>query len=254
MQTSGALLAVAASNLLPTKWTDISLFSGMAVLFGGVILLFFVSDRRRERLIYWSSWTIGGLLIALALLPRGSNVAIGVVAATVFAAVFYAYMRTPYIKICGKIFAFGLRDSQPDPPINGASAPRVSGQEYDPAPDSYGGMATAQKTWWLLAAVMVTCTLLVFIYIMRDEGVWYAVGGVVALILAGISFGHGDASWGYPIARGQLTQFIVTGIVTLGAFTVVYLGTYAMGKRRPLRPRRSMEYRAHPHLRKRFPE
>ncbi|BBZ22360.1 hypothetical protein MHIB_07780 [Mycolicibacter hiberniae] len=65
-----------------------------------------------------------------------------------------------------------------------------------------------------------------------------------ALIIVGAAYG--DASWGYPIARGQYTPFAVVSVITAGALPLIYLPLYYMGKRRPLRRKQSMEYRAHP--------
>ena len=45
----------------------------------------------------------------------------------------------------------------------------------------------------------------------------------------------------------------VAGVATLGTFTALYFLAYAAGRRWPLRPKGSMGYRAHPHLRKKFP-
>lgn len=73
------------------------------------------------------------------------------------------------------------------------------------------------------------------------------------MLLIALLAGHQDSSWGYQVARGQWLPFAVIGVATLGTFTALYGLAYAVGKRWPLRPRRSMEYRAHPHLRRRFP-
>lgn len=59
----------------------------------------------------------------------------------VSAAVFVAYLRTPFLKIGGTIHAYTLLDSRPDPP---AQAP-------PPPLDAYSGLVTARKLWWTLA-------------------------------------------------------------------------------------------------------
>ena len=75
-----------------------------------------------------------------------------------------------------------------------------------------------------------------------------------AVTVVPLLIGHQDASWGYRFARGQLAQFAAAGVVTFGSFAALYSCGYAAGKRWPLRPKGSMEYRAHPHLRKNFPQ
>ena len=56
------------------------------------------------------------------------------------------------------------------------------------------------------------------------------------------------------LARGQRIQFAILAVVTIGSFTVLYLAAYAVAKRRPLRSKHSMEYRAHPHLQDKQPD
>jgi hypothetical protein len=72
------------------------------------------------------------------------------------------------------------------------------------------------------------------------------------IVIVALLAGHQDASWGYRVARGQWVSFAVAGLATLGTLAALYCCAYAPGKRWPLRPKGSMEYRAHPHLRKRF--
>ncbi|BBZ22358.1 hypothetical protein MHIB_07760 [Mycolicibacter hiberniae] len=73
--------------------------------------------------------------------------------------------------------------------------------------------------------------------------------GAFAAMLAVVT-AYGDASWGYPIARGQYLQFGVNAVITVGIFALLYMTAYYIGQRRPLRRKQSMEYRAHPRHRK----
>jgi hypothetical protein len=73
------------------------------------------------------------------------------------------------------------------------------------------------------------------------------------MVIMPLLVGHQDSSWGYRVARGQLVPFALIGAATLGTFTALYLLAYTAGTRWPLRPKGSMEYRAHPHLRRKFP-
>lgn len=57
---------------------------------------------------------------------------------------------------------------------------------------------------------------------------------------------YGDASWRYPIARGQYIQFGVASVITAGSFALIYLTAYYIAQRRPLRRKQSMEYQVHP--------
>jgi hypothetical protein len=154
-----------------------------------------------------------------------------------------AYMSTPYILIRGRTFAFNLSDSQ---------SASVDADD-DPAPDSYGGLATATKAWWLMVVVVMGCAFIVWGWVSEHEGPWYAFGAATTVAIVAIGIGHQDGSWRYPVARGQLLQLTVAGIASIGVFAALYLIAYAAGRRWPLRPKRSMDYRVHPHLRKKFP-
>jgi hypothetical protein len=199
--------------------------------------------RRWERRLAWTGILGTGASVFFAALPywkQGIGVSLFVLAFLTAGA--YAY--TPYIKIRGKIYAFHVRDSLPDPPPDGAPAPGSDDPDYDPAPDSYSGSVTAQKFWWMMVLAMAMC--LGCIIIPVADKPWGLIPGAAAtVVLSAIAFGYGDASWGYPIARSQRIQFGVIAIITAGVFPVVYLGAYAGGKRWPLCRTNSLEYRAH---------
>jgi hypothetical protein len=67
----------------------------------------------------------------------------------------------------------------------------------------------------------------------------------VVIVAVAFAFGYGGGSVQHSIARGQRLQFVVVSIVTLGVFTVWYLGGYLVGKQRLLRRKQSTDRRAH---------
>jgi hypothetical protein len=224
-------------------------FAVTAVL--GVLLPLLPSkDARTERRLYWIGTLIASVSAFFALYPPDWRGGLGLAGALAAGLVIRAYMSTSHIRIRGRTYAFNLSDSKSyadgRPPTNG-------NPHDDPAPDSYAGFANATKTWWLFAVVMTGCAFIVAIFVTEHEGPWYAVGAGAVVVSMPLLIGHQDASWGYPVARGQLLQFAVIGIATLGVFTALYALAYAAGKRWPRRPKGSMAYRAHPHLRKKFP-
>ena len=101
---------------------------------------------------------------------------------------------------------------------------------------------------------MTGCALIVAIFVTQHQGPWYALGASASMAILPLLTGHQDSSWAYRVARGQLVPFTLVGVTTLGTFTALYLIAYAAGKRWPLRPKGSMEYQAHPSLRKQFPK
>lgn len=227
------------------------LFAVLAVL--GVLLpLVPSSDARTERRLYWTGASIASISAFLALYPPQLGGGFGLAIALAAGMVIRAYMSTSHIRIRGRTYAFGVHDRLGGADID--SAPHPSGDpRLDPAPDSYGGFATAAKTWWLLAVITIACAFIVAVFLTEDEGRLYALGAAAVMVLVPLLAGHQDASWEYRVARGQWVPFAVISVATLGTFTALYAAAYAVGRRWPLRPKRSMEYRAHPHLRKKFP-
>jgi hypothetical protein len=203
---------------------------------------------RAERRLYWAGALMATVSAFFALFPpdwQGGLVIAGVLAGGLF---LRAYMNTPYIRIRGRTYAFNLSYSESDDGSQPTPPP-----DYDPASDSYGGIATATKAWWLLVVIVIAGALIVALFARSGEGPWYAVGAATAVAIVAIGIGHQDGSWEFPIARGQLVQFAIAGVATLGSFSVLYYCAYSAGKRWPLRPARSADYQAHPHLRKKFP-
>lgn len=160
-----------------------------------------------------------------------------------------AYGYTPYIKIRGKIYALNADDSRPDPedmPTETDSA-IDDHAKHDPAPDSYSGLLTARKMWWVVAILMLIAAINVRIFWEGGSTEWLSgLIGAAFLLFFSVVLGLGDASWGYGIARGQTIQFVIISIITAGTFAVIYLAAYWIGKRKPVRRKQSMEYRAHP--------
>ena len=159
-----------------------------------------------------------------------------------------AYGYTPYIKIRGKIYALNASDSQPDPDDEPAETALDTSNhgETGPKPNTYSGLLSARKMWWVLTVLMLIAAINVRIFFESGGKDWMAGAAVVAVIFFGVVLGLGDASWGYGIARGQKIQFAIVTIITAGTFAVIYLAAYWIGKHKPVRRKQSMEYRAHP--------
>jgi hypothetical protein len=211
-----------------------------------VIQQFFKHSRSSQRRIYWSCAIVGTIAAFLMIYPdwkKGSGIALFYFGLMTFVA--YAY--TPYIKIAGKVYALTVQDSTPDVDESSektdadAAAPKL-----DPAPDAYSGIISATKMWWLLVPLLVISSGNTYAFATGEGEGWVALIGIAFLVFLAVATGYGDASWGYGIARGQHIQFGVAAVVTAGVFAVLYLVAYQLGKRRPLRRKQSMEFRAHP--------
>jgi hypothetical protein len=207
---------------------------------------------RLERRFFWAGFLLASISAFFIFYPPDGRTGVIFSLLACFTMLTRAYMSTSYIKIGGKIYAFHLSDSRPDPSPDGAAVDRED-LDHDPAPDSYSGLATPGKTWSLLILGIAICSLNVVIYVLNKERPVLA--AVMAAVLVGLAvlIGYGDSIWGYSIARGQRIQFFIISIITAGVFTVFYLGAYFAGKRWPWRNKRSLEYRAHPRHQKRRP-
>lgn len=220
----------------------------------GIVLPMLASSKnpQTERRFYWAGFVIAITSAFLIFYPPDAKTGIIFALLASFLMLSRAYMMTSYIKIRGKIYAFHVADSRPDPSPNNNPS-NESRPEDDPAPDSYSGMATPGKVWTLLILGIAICSVNVVIYIVDQERLLLALIMAALLITLSAGFGYGDAIWGYPIARGQRIQFAIISIITAGVFTVVYLGAYFAGKRWPRRNQQSMEYRAHPRHQQNWP-
>lgn len=229
--------------------TTSDVFFGVVVvaLAIGVIQSFFNHSRASQRRMYWTCAAISVTAGLLAFYPPWTR-GLGASAFLAGVMVVIAYAYTPYIKIRGRICSLGIQTPDPE------DVPRESASDQaHPAQDAYGGTLTAAKMWWILVPLMLISAVNTYAFATGEGEWWVAAIGIVFLLFLAITSGYGDASWGYPIARGQRIQFIVLVVVTLGTFTLIYLVAYGIAKRRPVRSRHSSEHRAQRHLGEEFP-
>ncbi|WP_328350794.1 hypothetical protein OG976_16610 [Mycobacterium sp. NBC_00419] len=199
----------------------------------------------RQRKFYWLGTFAAAASAFFAVLPNW-QAGLALAAAGVAFMVFPAYFTSSLIKVRGRVFAYHIRDAEPD-----REPRRVATPDDDPWPDAYGNGVTAAKAWWVMIGIVVICVGNVVFSVLADKVEWTTLAAAVAFVIFALGFGYGDASWGYRVARGQHIQFAIIGILTVGTFTVLYLTAFVAGWRWPLRRKESLEYRAHPrHQRK----
>jgi hypothetical protein len=228
-------LMVAHGQSVPaghSVWTQALLIAGVGAGLVAAVASVFISDRKLDRRIYWLGWVIATSCISLAVLPRGwpASLAIGLLG--VFAAVVYAYLRTPFLKIRGRIYALSINDSRPDPPADEASEKPPSAPPRDSYPTT-AGPVSARNLWWVL--VVLTCLVSVGVYLVGWA--WQMVLGAVLLAVLGGVFGVDDATRKLPMARGQHVQAFIVSVASILLWLappVCYFVGYGIGQRWPM--------------------
>ncbi len=188
-----------------------------------------VRDQALQRRIYWLGWLIAALCFALAVLPRGwpGSLAIGLLA--LFAAVVYAYLRTPFLKIGGRVYAVsGIEEASAS---DTAQYPQSAARD-DNYPTALGPLP-ARNMWWILVAMM--CIVSLGIYLVGWT--WQTILGAVFLTVMGALAGVDDGSRKLPIARGQQIQAFIASVASILLWLAppicYYLG-YRVGQRWPM--------------------
>jgi len=201
------------------------LFAGLAVLCAAMMGSHFFSGRSRQRRAYWLGWLLGGSLVVISVAHRGLDWALMLAGMITFFSVYWAFMKTPYLKLGGRILALTLDNRRPDPSSRAT--------DDDPSPDlpadRYGNLS-AGAFWWL-AVLMIAAAgaaLTVGGWNIR-LGLW---AGFVTLA-AGL-VGYRDGTGGFSRARGQrLPALLATAasVLLFGVPPVLYLLAYQIGCR-----------------------
>lgn len=231
--TNDLKFLLAASGHAPLNlpaWANALFIAGFCAGLGGSVASALIDDRRLARRIYWLGWLVNTLCFSVGALQQGWQPSLGFGLLCVFVAVFYAYMRTPYLKIGGRIYALSAADSQPDVLPGETTEPAVAPRDSDPTDF---GQVSAPKVWWMLVAF--TCLMAAGVH----YGGWpvQLIGGTAFLTLVCAVFGVDDATRKLPIARGQYVQAGIASVISLLLWLapcIAYLLGYAIGQRWPM--------------------
>lgn len=193
----------------------------------GLLTLGFIPNIRWERRVYWSTWFLSLGVMTLGASHRGWHAALVIYAVGIAAAFCYAYSRTSYLKLGGRIYSFWIARTQPDPLPDGGPAPRVI-----PPSDSYRGQVTADALWGLMAVASMCAG--VGALVLGMSGATLGVAALPVVLLAGV--GYIDSYDGFPIARRRwvhLALIVVSSIPIFLLPPIAYLiGYYLDGPRR----------------------
>lgn len=186
-----------------------------------LIPVFSQIEESRRRQIFWMAFSAGTLIEAVALSFRGWQVSAEVCFAGFGAAVLLAFFHDDsLIKIGNRRLSYMLPRQQ-----------RVTADAGDtqrptePPADAYLGAVSARNHWWLVA--VGTSVAAYGIYL--AGWAWQISLAVAVGVASAAMTGWGDASGGFPIARGQKVQFGIASIASFMMFAlplVAYLAGY----------------------------
>ena len=212
---------VSASNPIWAKTLLIvGVCAGLIAAVGSVT----AKDPELERRIYWLGWLIAALCFALAVLPRGWPGSVGIGLLALFAAVLYAYLRTQYLRIGGRIYSIVSIDEE----STNDTPPAARADNY---PTALGSLS-APSMWWILVAL--TCAMAVGVYLVGWS--WQLILGTVFLAVLGAITGNDDGAGKLPIARGQYAQAVIVSLASVLLWLappICYYVAYRIGQRRP---------------------
>lgn len=200
--------------------------AGFVIGVGGSLTLGLVNNARIERRIYWSIWLLSLGVMTLGVVNRGWRTALVIYAVGIAAALCFAYFRSSYLKIGGRIYSYSIARTRPHPPRDGSPAPPVI-----PPPDAYRGTVTATAHW---------CLLTVFSMIAGASALMFGMGpetlgaGALAATMLGFT-GYIDSCDGFPIARRRWVQLALVVVSAIPVFLlppIAYLIAYYIDRPR----------------------
>ena len=97
------MVASSTTSAAPV-WSTVALVAAGLVFVATIVGLFLVKDNRTERRLFWSGTFVMLMFATIAVLPRGTGTAVALFVAGGLVLVLYAYLRTDYLKIGGKVY------------------------------------------------------------------------------------------------------------------------------------------------------
>ena len=209
-------------------WATGLLVAGICVGLVAAVASVVVDDREVQRRIYWLGWLSAALCFALAVLPRGWPGSVGIGLLALFAATVYAYLRTPYLKVGGRVYAISGTEEAP----NGTRRYPRSAAKAEGYPTAMGSLS-ARNMWWILAAMTGIVSLGIYVV----GWTWQIILGAALLTVMGGLAGIDDGSRKLPIARGQHVQAFLTSVASILLWLappICYYIGYRVGQRWPM--------------------
>jgi hypothetical protein len=216
------VLAAGAAQPAPAWSTALLALAGLWWL-GFFIASFRTKELRVERRLYWFGHGGAAVLAGLALSHRGWHAVLGGMGLVVFVTLLYAVLRTPYLKIGGRLISASDSDRRRDERDRGI-APRP------PALENYS-TSTPGAFWWILLSLTVLSAICVALPPHIDWRSW------VGLALVGFmapAVGVLDGRGRFPVARGQWVPAVLAALASIplyGVPVVLYAAGYLLGRR-----------------------
>lgn len=175
-----------------------------------------------ERRFYWVGYFGAGGLAVAALSFRGWDTVVWLIPIVVIIPVFYAFVRTPYLVVGGRVISLGFYEPRNLPNDSDDDADRPLRQVMK-VENGYGSL-TAPKFWWLMAVFVALMAIGAYL------GGWASpilVGtGLLCVGLAAV--GVSDGRRGKSVVRGQFVPAAVGAVGSIPLFGSPVL-VYALG-------------------------
>lgn len=193
---------------------------------GFLVALMRTQELSAERRFYWLGHAGAAALVAVGFAYLGWKSAVGAAALVAMQSTLYAALKTPYLKIGGRLISASDSDRRRDEKDRGLP-PRP------PKPDDYG-TSSAAKAWWILAFVSMMAAAVV----LRPDGddSRSHLGLVLMVVVAGM-FGHIDGRARMPVARGKYVPAALAALASIALYAipvVFYFAGYFVGTKLPV--------------------
>lgn len=193
---------------------------------GFLVALMRTKELSAERRFYWLGHAGAAALVAVGFAYLGWKSAVGAAALVAMQSTLYAALKTPYLKIGGRLISASDSDRRRDEKDRGLP-PRP------PRPEDYG-TSSAAKIWWFMAffSVMAAAVMLG-----PDDGDSRSHLGLVFMVVVAGMFGHIDGRARMPVARGQYVPAALAALASIALYAVpvvFYFAGYFVGTKLPV--------------------
>lgn len=228
-QAVDALTLAASHRIRPNTLTTVLMAATASAIFM-FVSQFLSKTKRTARRCYWIGSVVTTALFTYAAVlagksPRAVLMAVVLCLGLAFCVAYFAGWQ---LSIGGRIHAFWVINTHPDPLEDGSEPPPPP----DPPADCYHGALTAEGMWVML--LLITSMLSIDVY---SRGWGDRVVSATAFVVAVYAMaGYGDALGRFPFARGHKVLAAIAFLASIPLWllpAIAYTAAYLIGQRWP---------------------